>query len=674
MLAARSMFCWLLDARGERERWCLLLPFVFCIATSTPSASSPPTLYATTSVRPVCSLLRVNMLLGHTRCLCRSVAARPQLYARRAFASVTDKKPELADSFNSVDGAMDRKYSKIPYHMRKAIRVKATGFHLLSSPAFNKAGAFTLGERDRLGLRGLLPSRKVTMEQQVKRTEAQLAKEDSMIRKNRYLRDLLDTNETLFHRVLLDNIKELAPVVYTPTVGQACLEFGESFRRPRGMYFNHHDVGDMAAMIHNWPSKDVTVIVVTDGSRILGLGDLGANGMGIPIGKLALYCAAGGIAPHRVLPIMFDVGTNNPELLKSESYLGLQHPRLDGPEYYEMLDEFIQAVFNRFPNVFLQFEDFSSDKALNILERYRDKHLCFNDDVQGTGAVAVAGLLGALRLQGKGPGELKNQRVMVAGAGSAGIGVATALADAMVMGGLSMEEACQQFWVCDINGVLDSANELEPQQLPFGRSDDTVGLSLEDCMKTVKPTVLIGLSTVGGLFKEPLIREMGKHAEQPIIFPLSNPTSRAECSNEQALEWTNGRAIFASGSPFESYNFQGKTYVPSQCNNMYIFPGLGLGATLCRAVKVSDGMIYAASQAVAASVTEEEAAAGMVFPDVGRVREVSHRVACYVIRAASKENLDREKFAANMDEDELSSFVSDKMYDPVYVPLAQRLA
>jgi malate dehydrogenase (oxaloacetate-decarboxylating)(NADP+) len=595
--------------------------------------------------------------------------ARRTVVSRTSPALAGVDKPDI--DFVSVDG-MERKYSKTPYHLRKAIRVKATGKSLLSSPAFNKGASFSLGERDRLQLRGLLPPRKVTMKQQVERTEQQLAQEDSMIRKNRYMRDLLDTNETLFHRVLLDNIKELAPVIYTPTVGQACLEFGESFRRPRGMYFNHNDVGDMGAMMYHWPSKDVHVAVVTDGSRILGLGDLGTNGMGIPIGKLALYCAAGGIAPHRVLPVMFDVGTNNEELLESESYLGLQHRRIDGDQYYEMMDEFVQALFHRFPNVFLQFEDFSSDKALTILDRYRDRYLCFNDDVQGTGAISVAGLMGALKLQGKSASDLKDQRIIIAGAGSAGIGVATALSDAMVLQGLTKEEACARFWVCDVNGVLDAAADLDPQQQPFGRSDDTVGMNLEQCADAVKPTVLLGLSAVGGLFSETLVRTMAGSAEHPIIFPLSNPTANAECSNHQALEWTNGKAIFASGSPFEPVDMFGKSFVPSQCNNMYIFPGLGLGACLSKAKRVSDGMIYASSLAVADSVSEEERRQGMVFPDIERIREVSHRVACYVIRAAVEEGLDRATFARTMGEDELSEYVSSKMYDPVYVPLAQR--
>lgn len=573
-----------------------------------------------------------------------------------------------------VDGEGGKKYADISYHMRPALRVTPTGKNLLSTPTFNKGAAFALGERDRLGLRGLLPPRKLTMKQQIERTVAQLEKEDSMIRKNVYLRDLLDTNETLFHRVLLDNIKDLAPAIYTPTVGQACVEFGEAFRRPRGMYFNYHDLGDMSAMMYNWKAKDVHVICVTDGSRILGLGDLGANGMGIPIGKLALYCAAGGIAPHRVLPIMFDAGTNNTELLESDTYLGLQHERLEGDEYYEMLDEFMAAVYNRYPNVFLQFEDFSSDKAMNILNRYRDKYLCFNDDVQGTGAISVAGMMSALRLQGKSMETLKDQRILIAGAGSAGIGVATALADAMVMQGLTQEEACNNFYVCDINGILSSDNkDLVGEQLPFARSDSAAGLSLLDAMKQVKPTVLLGLSACGGLFVEELIREMARHCDEPIIFPLSNPTSSAECTNAQALEWTNGNCIFASGSPFDTVEYNGKTRIPSQCNNMYIFPGLGLGAVMGKCSKVSDGMIYASSQAVASSLSAEEIEKGMVFPDISRIREVSLNVGVNVIKTAIEEGLcGAARFTHASSEEEMRKILLNKMYDPVYVPLVYR--
>ena len=388
-----------------------------------------------------------------------------------------------------------------------------------------------------------------------------------------------DRNETLFHRVLIDNIRELAPIVYTPTVGLACQQFGTSFRRPRGMYFNAYDAGDMGAMVYNWSQEDVHVIVVTDGGRILGLGDLGVNGMGIPIGKLNLYCAAGGIAPHRVMPVMIDAGTNNKELLADPFYLGSKHTRIDDEEYYELLDEFMFAIFQRFPNAFLQFEDFGSDHAMTVLERYKNRFCCFNDDIQGTGAVAVAGVLSALNAIGEDASTaLKKKRIMIAGAGSAGIGVATALASAMAQQGIPLEEARKMFYVCDVDGVLSAErmSELTPEQQAFARDDDAAGLTLQECIDSVKPNILLGLTACPGLFTEEVITAMADNNERPIIFPLSNPTSKCEASAEQVYRWTEGRAIFASGSPFDPVELNGKTYTPSQCNNMFIFPGLSL--------------------------------------------------------------------------------------------------
>jgi malate dehydrogenase (oxaloacetate-decarboxylating)(NADP+) len=473
--------------------------------------------------------------------------------------------------------------------MRKPIRISEYGRSILEEGLFNKGTSFGIGERDRLGLRGLIPSQRLSMQQQLNRVRFQLEKEDSDIRRYQYLRDLQDRNETLFHRVLLDNIEDLAPIVYTPTVGQACLEFGSSFRRPRGMYFCDYDRGDMGSMMYNWPGRDVHVAVITDGGRVLGLGDLGANGMAITIGKLALYCSAGGIAPHRVLPIMFDAGTNNEEIRNSEFYLGQPTPRLDGDEYYTLLDELMFSLTNRFPNIFIQFEDFSSDRALDVLQRYRYQTLCFNDDIQGTGAVAVAGILSALEAQEKSPDALKDQTFVIAGSGSAGLGVVNALCESMVVQGSTMEEARSKFWVCDIDGVLGANRPngkgppLTEDQLCFARNDDTVGMNIEEVVKAVKPSVLIGLSTVSGLFNENIVREMAKNNDHPIIFPLSNPTASAECTAENAYRWTEGRAIFGSGSPFDPVQYNGRIHTPSQVNNMFIFPGLGLGATLCGA-------------------------------------------------------------------------------------------
>lgn len=334
------------------------------------------------------------------------------------------------------------------------------------------------------------------------------------------------------------------------------------------MYFTEEDRGHMAAMVHNWPHKDVHVICVTDGSRILGLGDLGANGMGIPIGKLSLYCAAGGIAPHRVLPVVIDAGTDNEDLLNDDFYLGVQKPRLKGPDYFQLVDEFMQAVKHRWPNVLVQFEDFSSDKAQVLLNHYRHDHLCFNDDIQGTGATTLAGVLGALRAKGETVNDLGNQRIVIAGAGSAGIGVAQVLMQAMMEQGRTYEEAKDCFYVVDAKGLLgvEQNESLSPEQRDFTRELDG-GMPLEDVVKKYKPTMLLGMTGVGGLFKEEIVREMAANCERPVLFPLSNPTIKAECTAEQAFEWTNGKCIFASGSPFDPVSMNGKTFYPTQCNN-----------------------------------------------------------------------------------------------------------
>lgn len=437
------------------------------------------------------------------------------------------------------------------------------------------------------------------------------------------------------------------------------------------MYFSAQDRGHMASMVYNWPQTDVHVIVVTDGSRILGLGDLGCNGMGIPIGKLSLYCAAGGIAPHRVMPVVLDVGTDNEALLNDKFYLGIQKPRLQGAPYYHVVDEFIQAARHRWPNVLIQFEDFSSDKAQKLLNKYRDEVLCFNDDIQGTGATTLAGVLGGLRAKGEKPTSLGDQRILIAGAGSAGIGVAQVLLAAMVEHGRSEEEAKRCFFVADEKGLLatDRISELSPEQALFARDTDG-GLSLSGIVNKYKPTMILGMTAVGGLFSEKLIRDMAEHCERPIIFPLSNPTTKAECSAQQAFEWTDGRCIFASGSPFDPVEIKGKKFYPTQCNNMFVFPGVGLGVTLAGSKTVSDRMLHVAAEALANYVTEEELAEGKVFPKLDTIRDVSKKVAIAVIEEAIRTGQApalSEKDLANLDE-----FVSRKMYDPIYVPLIEK--
>jgi malate dehydrogenase (oxaloacetate-decarboxylating)(NADP+) len=485
------------------------------------------------------------------------------------------------------------------------------------------------------------------------------------IEANCYLEEIHDRNETLYHRLIVDNIEELAPIIYTPTVGQACKEFGLRFRKPRGMYFSSQDKGQMAAMIYNWDQKDVHVCVVTDGSRILGLGDLGTNGMGIPIGKLALYCAAGGIAPHRVLPVVIDVGTDNEELLNDRNYLGIQSPRLKGKAYFEIVDEFMQAIKHRYPKCLIQFEDFNSSVAQPLLNQYRETHLCFNDDIQGTGATALAGVLGALRAAGHKVSDLGEQRILICGAGSAGIGVATVLRQAMIEQGRTAEEAKNAFFIADQHGLLVKSREdtLLGEQKVFMREGEQLGLM--DIVKTHKPTILIGLTTVGSLFKEEMIKEMAKHVERPIIFPLSNPTSSAECTAQEAYEWTDGKVVFASGSPFPAVEWEGKTFKTSQCNNMFVFPGIGLGATLCGATTITDRMLYVAADELANYIDQDDLDRGMIFPEVKEIRDVSKKVAIAIITEAGAAGL-AEK---HVDNEDLDAFVESKMYNPIYVPL-----
>jgi len=550
------------------------------------------------------------------------------------------------------------------------LKVPGRGEDVLNNPLWNKGTAFKTGERDRLRLRGLLPPRRLNMVNQKMRFLKSLREKDSDILKNQALEDLHDRNETLYHRILVDHIEEMAPLIYTPTVGQACKEFGMRYTRTRGMYFTEEDHGHMAAMVHNWPHNDVRVICVTDGSRILGLGDLGANGMGIPIGKLSLYCAAGGIPPHRVLPIVIDAGTDNEELLEDEFYLGVPEKRLKGRDYYKLIDEFMQAVKNRWPNVLVQFEDFSSDKAQTILNHYRNDHLCFNDDIQGTGATTLAGILSALRAKGESVDSLGDQKIAIAGAGSAGIGVGQVLVQAMVEQGHAPEDATNNIFIVDQNGLLGTEDTtLSPEQKTFARETDG-GMSMDAVIEKYKPTILLGMTGVGGLFTEGIIKGMTKNCDRPIIFPLSNPTVKAECTAEQAFTWTDGNCIFASGSPFDPVTLEdGRIMYPTQCNNMYIFPGLGLGVTLCGAQTVSDQMLYVAAVALANHMTAEELAQGKVFPPLSKIRDVSRHVAVAVIEQAIKEGQARKL----TDCADLHEAVYKKMYDPVYVPLVEKI-
>src|SRR5271157_5324574 len=458
------------------------------------------------------------------------------------------------------------------------------GVDLLNHPALNKGTAFTEGERSRLGLHGLLPPQVESLDQQVVRAYEAYSRKDDDLERHIYLRALQDTNEVLFYRLLLDHIEEMTPIVYTPVVAQACKQFSHIYRRPRGLFLSYPLRDSMPTMLRNRPNSEVDVIVVTDGERILGIGDQGAGGLGIPIGKLSLYTLIGGIRPERTLPIMLDVGTNNTERLKDPEYLGWRHERITGEDYLDFVDRFVQAVKQELPGTCLQWEDFATLHARPILQRYRNELLTFNDDIQGTAAVALGAVLGAVNVTGK---SLTDQQIVMLGAGSAGIGVADGLREAMKGEGLAEQEARSHFWIVDKDGLLDSGRkELSPEQSAYAQPEDRVSgwprtsnghIGLADVIGKIDATVLIGLSTVGGAFTEAIVREMARKVQRPIIFPLSNPTTKSEAKAGDLINWTEGRALVATGSPSAPVSYSGQTIPIAQCNNIYIFPAIGLG-------------------------------------------------------------------------------------------------
>lgn len=538
----------------------------------------------------------------------------------------------------------------------------------------NKGTAFTTEERDRLGLRGLLPPRVKTLRDQLVHVRSEyLAKRDNLS-KYSYLSALQDRNEILFYRFLLDYMEEVNSIIYTPTVGEACLKFGALYRRPRGMFVSLEDRGHMLPMMYNWPQKNVDVVVVTDGGRILGLGDLGAHGMGIPIGKLNLYVAAGGLHPARVLPITLDVGTDNMKLRNDPTYIGLNVPRTRGKDFYEFVDEFMQAIYVRWPNVLVQFEDITSAHADPILEKYFHRRLCFNDDIQGTGAVVLSGLMNAVRAMGKPANGIADLRIVVAGAGSAGLGVSRSLHDAMRSeGGLTSDRAYGNFWLVDHKGLLTAkrAGDLQtPGQRHFARPEvEDEGMDLMRVVRKVRPHVLIGLTGTSKLFSEEVVKEMAKYCARPVIFPLSNPTSKAECTAAEAYRWTNGRALFASGSPFDKVSLGGHTFLPAQCNNMFIFPGVGLGAVACQTQRITEDMFTAAARAVAMSVSDDSLAKGILYPRVKDIRDVSAAVATAVIRTSVSRGLAGKAFLEEMNRKDLDTLVREAMFPVEYQPL-----
>src|SRR6476661_8253201 len=480
------------------------------------------------------------------------------------------------------------------------------GVNLLERPTLNKGTAFTEDERSRLGLHGLLPPQVKSLDQQVARAYEAFRRKDDDLERHIGLRALQDTNEVLFYRLLLDHIEEMTPLIYTPVVGQACEQFSHIYRRPRGLFVSYPLRDSIPALLRNRPYPEVDVIVVTDGERILGIGDQGAGGLGIPIGKLSLYSLIGGIHPARTLPIVLDVGTNNTERLNDPEYLGWRHERVTGQAYYDFVDQFVQAVQQELPNVCLQWEDFATPHARPILQRYRDELLTFNDDIQGTAAVALGAALGAVKVTGR---TLKEQQIVMLGAGSAGIGVADGLRAAMKGEGLSEEEARSRFWVIDIDGLLHSGRKnLSPEQAVYAQPENRVSgwprssnghIGLADVIGKINATTLIGFSTVSGAFSEPIVREMARKVERPIIFPLSNPTIKSEAKADDLIHWSDGRALVATGSPFAPVSYEGRKIPIAQCNNVYIFPAIGLAVTASGARRVTDGMILAAARELA---------------------------------------------------------------------------
>ncbi|GLT66030.1 hypothetical protein SLA2020_384260 [Shorea laevis] len=572
---------------------------------------------------------------------------------------------------------------------------------ILHDPWFNKGTAFSMTERDRLDLRGLLPPNVMSAGQQIERFMVDLKRLQVQVRdgpsdpyalaKWRILNRLHDRNETMYYKVLLANIEEYAPVVYTPTVGLVCQNYSGLFRRPRGMYFSAEDRGEMMSMVYNWPADQVDMIVVTDGSRILGLGDLGVQGIGITIGKLDLYVAAAGINPQRVLPVMIDVGTNNDRLLRDPLYLGLQQHRLEGDEYLSVIDEFMESVFTRWPHVIVQFEDFQSKWAFKLLQRYRNTYRMFNDDVQGTAGVAIAGLLGAVRAQGRPMIDFPKQKIVVAGAGSAGIGVLNAARKTMarMLGDTetAFDSATRQFWVVDAKGLITEAREdIDPDALPFARKLKEVdrqglheGASLVEVVEQVKPDVLLGLSAVGGLFSKEVLEAL-KHSTstRPAIFAMSNPTKNAECTPEEAFSIIGENIIFASGSPFKDVDLgNGHVGHSNQGNNMYLFPGIGLGTLLSGSRIISDGMLQAAAECLASYMTEEEILKGIVYPPISKIRDITKEVAAAIVKEAIEEDLAegyrevdaRELKKLSESQEELLNYVQDNMWVPEYPTL-----
>ncbi|MFZ1851039.1 MAG: NAD-dependent malic enzyme [Nitrosomonas sp.] len=531
------------------------------------------------------------------------------------------------------------------------------GKSLLNDAVHTKSTAFTRAEREQFGLRGLLPYGVTSLSKQKDRVLASLRRKNSDIEKYIFLNSLLERNQRLFYRLMIDHIQEIMPLVYTPTVGEACKQFANIFRRTQGFYITPEDRGSMTEILANWPEEDVRIVVVTDGERILGLGDLGANGMGIPIGKSALYVACAGIDPAHCMPIMLDVGTNNVSLRDDPMYLGYPYRRISGEAYRSLVDEFIQAIQARFPQALIHFEDFATPNAFEFLDQYGGRVRCFNDDIQGTAAVTLAGIYASCRITGK---QFTDLNVMFLGTGSAASGTAELLEAAFRAAGIDAPQARQRIWFIDRNGLVTTNNTyIKPRIQPFAQ--EYPPCSFVDAIERIRPDVLIGATGVAGTFDESIIQKMALVNRHPVIIALSNPTSHTECTAEQAYRWSEGRAIFASGSPFDPVRYEEKLLHPAQGNNAYIYPGIGLGICGSSARLVTQQMFLSAAKILAKFVSDQELNDGAIYPALTRVREVSHAIAVAVCRIALREGLAEAELPEDLDK-----HVKSLMYDPNY--------
>ncbi len=528
---------------------------------------------------------------------------------------------------------------------------------LLHDASLNKSTAFTREERDQYGLRGLLPYIVSDQETQIARVMGNLRRKEYDIERYIFLSSLQERNERLFYQTALEHINEITPLIYTPTVGQACKEFSHIYRHARGFYITPEDRGHIREILDNWPQLDIRVIVVTDGQRILGLGDLGANGMGIPIGKLSLYTTCAGIHPNQCLPVMLDVGTNNKDLLHDPLYIGYPHERVSGEAYFDLVEEFVQAVQVKYPDALIQFEDFQTPNAYALLYKYQHQVLCFNDDIQGTAAVVLSGILNTSRLTGT---PYKDLTIMFLGAGSAATGIGDLMVSAFMEEGLTREEALRRLWYVDGHGlVVSSRTDLADHKVRYAH--DFEHLDFMQALERIKPNVLIGATGTGNSFTKEVIERMASYHERPVVFALSNPTDRAECTAEQAYMWSDGRAVFASGSPFKPVVYKGTTFVPGQGNNVYIFPGVGLGSIISKARHINDDIFLTAARSLAACVTEEDIAHGSVFPPFKDIRKISLELATAVANKMFADGMAQVEKPENLREQ-----IAAYMYDPRY--------